>query len=138
MKHTNIGLAKAVICEAFERENYLIFNGAAMYEFNGIWGNASNYFDKAGLKNAEQIKELMRGFEIMARQGELARERQGYKKRELISADEAAFSATPKDLLSVQQACMDAVNLGYGRELTDEDEEIDLGLLEIQKKRAKT
>lgn len=41
----------------------------------------------------------------------------------------------PHDIVLLRTTCMDAITLGYDQDLKNDDEEIDLGLLELQKKR---
>ena len=42
--------------------------------------------------------------------------------------------ARPVDVLELRRAMLEAVAHGYGREMREEEEEIDVGLAELQKK----
>ena len=69
--------------------------------------------------------------EILARQGELARRAVGLEPREMLKRDGLEFAIT----MPVRSACMDAIVVGTEREIPDDTDEIDLILVEQQKKR---
>lgn len=136
MKIANIGGAKAAIVEFRKKEYYFLFNGMALFALEDAFGN-SEYFDRITQKTAEGNADLISMSAILAMQGELARRELGLSPKEDITEKEFGTPLTlqPMDILALRNGCVEAVNLGYTREVKDEDEEVDLGLIELQKKR---
>jgi len=135
MKVVRIGAAQAVETALGGKPYYLLFNGAAMFEFQDEWETVSAFYENANPATKEGQETLAKGFVILARHGELAKRHYGYDKTEILTFDDVMIAARPSDLMNMWTDCADAIQLGYGREITDEDEEIDLGIAELQKKR---
>ena len=72
---------------------------------------------------------------ILSEQGELARRALGYDHAPMVDA--AAISATlsPKEAADLKLAVSAAISLGFGREISDEDDEVDLGLAELNEQK---
>ena len=135
MKYVNIGSAKAAVLE-YRGQNYcLLYNGFAMFEMIDTLGK--DFIANMSKNDAESINNLIEGIKILSDQGEAARRAVGldpapvFKDAEVIDPVFMGGGA----LLDLKNGCINAINLGNMREVTNEDEEIDLGLLELQKKR---
>lgn len=81
--------------------------------------------------------EAVRWFAVqMANDGELCRREAGYDHLPLVSAMDISLRMKPLDYELLKGAVIDAITLGYKRELKKEDEETDLGLEELRSKKA--
>lgn len=98
------------------------------------------------LKENEQITELMDnnsrdGFErfcrvvsILSMCGKQVRESEGLPGTAAPEPEELITCMQPMEYLEIKRAAMDAILLGYGREVVNENEEIDLELANLEKK----
>ena len=118
------------------QDYYLVFNGAAMFAFEDAFGGVNAYLEKAAAGSREGFEAVCEAAAILAEQGELARRALGYDKGPI--PDKALFltCATPSDLVSLRQSSLDAILAGFGREVESE-EDVDLGLLELERKKGK-
>ena len=71
--------------------------------------------------------------EILNYSAELLRVSRGCKPEVLVNADRVLDSTSPSELLELKKACMSAILAGLGRE--EQNNEIDLGLAELEKKK---
>lgn len=135
MKVANIGAARAALVIYRNAEFYFLFNGSALF---AIRDRYSRDFHKLIIEDSEAgLEALLEISLILAEQGELARREIGLDKRE-IPAKEWWGTPTllqPHAMNALRTGCTDAISLGYDREVTDKDEEIDLGLIELSKKK---
>ena len=59
----------------------------------------------------------------------------GYTPCEVPNAETLAAAIMPLELIAMKAALPRAIELGYGREVREEDDEIDLGLAELRQKK---
>lgn len=138
MKYANICGAKAAIVNYRGEQHCFLFNGYAMFALDDIFGG-SGYHEKIGERSEEGLDALLTVATTLAEQGELARRAAGYDHHKVVAKEDwgAPQMLQPADIFALKAGCVDAINLGYTQQVSDEDEEIDLGLLELQKKRNK-
>lgn len=118
---------------AFQGHTYhLLFNGHAMFAVQELFGERE-LSDVIFTQTAEGLDALVTVFCMLAEQGELARRYEGYDAGGLPDAEQLRLAVMPADLPGLRGAVMKAILKGYGREI--EEEETDLGLAELQKKR---
>jgi len=118
----------------FQGKGYsLLFNGAAMFAAQELFGEES-LSDAIFEGGAEAWGKVCRLLEILIEQGELARRFYGHTEQPLLAAEEIRLMAGPLEITHLRQAATDAIMKGYGREVENEDEIIDVGLLKHQKK----
>lgn len=84
-------------------------------------------------RGAKAFEQVCRAAEIMIQQGELIRRYLGYDPGNVIAAEDLMLMLTTGEDLSLRGTMMAAVLDGLKSE-TDERQEVDLGLLELQKK----
>ena len=72
---------------------------------------------------------------ILAEQGELARRQTGYTPQPILEEDGVSASLAPADLARLKLAVTSAITLGYGREVEPENDEVDLGLAELNEQK---
>nr|DAQ84822.1 MAG TPA: hypothetical protein [Caudoviricetes sp.] len=82
--------------------------------------------------------EAVKWFAIrMANDAELCRRDAGYDPQPMLHDSDITRRIRPVDLEDLRSAVVDAIRLGYQREVVNENEEQDLGLEELQAKKAK-
>lgn len=120
------------------RELWLMYNGAAMFDIYDKYPTLEELFE-AVLKNTrESADKLFDVFLILAENGEAARKYIGYETAKLPDKAELAALSAADDLGRMRDAVVNAISAGLGREVTHEDEEIDLGLEELEAKKKRT
>lgn len=115
---------------------YLYFNGVAMFALQDIYGD-NNVLELLSSTDAKGFDALCKVTAILAEQGELMRRYQGHDKGKMPTENDIRTLVMPIDIIKLKYAAMEAMLAGYGREIKNEDEEIDVGLLELQKKKEK-
>lgn len=114
---------------------YLFYNGAAMYELRDKFGT-ENVFEVIKHNNYESFSALCDVLAVMIEQGELFRRWHGYDKGRIVTSATLRVLLRPVDIPEVHQAVMAAIMEGMRNE-TPEDEDIDLGLQELEAKNGK-
>lgn len=118
----------------FGRQEYpLIFNGAAMFDTQELTDDS--IIERVSKPDREGFELLCKTAAILSEQAELCRRCEGHTPEKPLDAARLMQMAMPTDILDMRAAVIDAIARGYRRELQNEDDEIDLGLMEIQKKR---
>lgn len=137
MKYANICGAPAAIVQYRGEQHCFLFNGYAMFALEDIFGG-NTYHEKMGERSAKGLDALLTVATTLAEQGELARRTAGYDHRKIMTKDDwgAPQMLQPADIFALKTGCLRSINLGFTQEVSDKDEEIDLGLLELQKKRS--
>ena len=125
---------KAIEYKLNEETYYLVFNGAAMFEFDDHFGGAGNLLDAVKTVKKDTIERLCEATAILAEQGELVRRTLGYDKGPIPTLEQIKTVATPLDVIGMRTAVINAVMAGYGREI-EADEDTDLVLLELSQKK---
>lgn len=125
--------AKALIVP-FDGENYLfLFNGQAM-----IWldeqGGSNAMFERFGQKGKAGIDAVGEVCRILSEQAQAARQYAGISAGTVFDIDLHQPTVTPAKIIYLRTMAVEAINLGYGREVKDDDEEVDLVLAELEKK----
>lgn len=115
----------------------LLFNGAAMFAIRDKYqtDNISELIDGDSVIAFQRTCKIA---VILAEQGELLRRFLGYDNRPMLSEQEILATVTPIGIMRLKNALASAMIEGYSRDVKDENEEIDLGLAELNKKKATT
>lgn len=114
------------------KEYPLLFNGAALFAAQEL--TEKNLVEALTEYNREGFDLLCRFVAILSEQAELCRRYEGHAPAEHLTAERLLRTAMPPDIEAMRLAALDALTRGYRREKGGEDEEIDLGLMELQKK----
>lgn len=112
----------------------LYYNGMAMFEIQDRLGDMTMIFDIVRGRSKDKFLKLCDMIEVMSVQYAQAMKQTGYGDREILRASYIQSVAAIRDIAVLQDMVIEAVNLGLEQEETDEDREIDLGLIEFQKK----
>lgn len=126
-------LAKYVEACMGGRKLFLAFTVTAMFQINELLGDQELFevLSCTGKQGFEQFCDIIR---VLSCSGETIRQQEGYGKQEPLTKEQVAAYMTPVEYLELKKAAMDAVMIGYGREIVDEKEEVDVGLAELEKK----
>ncbi len=113
------------------RERYLMLTVDAMVRLEEEFGGVSQLIDALADRGRQGSAAACKAAAILAEGGELARRALGYDPVPL--ADEAAIMATmqPKEAMVLRMVIPQVISLGFGRDVEPEDDEVDLGLAEL-------
>lgn len=126
---------KAVKIALAGRERYLALTVEAMFQMEEIFGGTAELTDILMRNDRESFSAACKAAAILAEQGELARRHMGYEPGPLLSEEDAAATTDPAGLVALKAAVLSAITLGYGREIQPENDEIDLGLAELNEQK---
>ena len=126
---------RAVRIELAGRERYLCFTVEAMFRIEEEFGGTKNLTEFIADNSREGLSALCTAAAILAEQGELCRRSMGYEPEPLCSAEDIAATMAPTDLARLKLAVVSAITLGYGREIKPENDEVDLGLAELNEQK---
>lgn len=125
----------ADICGAVRTLNYSV---EAMFDMTEKYGNIQAALEYIAMNTKEGF-ETVRWFAVkMANDGELCRREAGYDHTAMLKEEDITMRMKPMEYEAIRSAVVDAITLGYRRELDISDEEVDLGLLELEQKKTKT
>lgn len=127
---------RAVTVTLEGRTYHLVFNGAAMFEAEELFGSSSAMIKAVFLPGKEGMDALCKAVSMLSAQGEAVRRYMGYEADTPISEETIKILAGPEDLFRLAEAVNRAVTIGYGREV-EEKGDTDLGLAELRQKKTK-
>ena len=104
----------------------LLYNGAAMFNIRELCGE---------ITMTEAFERLCCIAAELAKQGELLRRFMGEDALPILTADEIKATLSPLGAVRLRAAVINAVIEGYKRSTAKENEEIDLGLAELNQKK---
>lgn len=117
-------------------ERPLNYSIEVMFNMTDKYGTISQALDIIE-KGGKEGFEAVRWFAVqMANDGELCRRADGYEPRPMLTMESITPRIRPIDYEYLTAAVMEAISLGYKRE-TGKKEEVDLGLAELNAKKAK-
>lgn len=128
---------KAIKITLAGREVTLAFTGEAMFTLREKFGEVTNAVAAYAPDTREAMAAAVEVASILAEQGELARRAFGYVPEEIVSAATIKATLSPSEIYAVKSAITSAIELGFGREVANE-EEVDLGLVELQAQKKTT
>lgn len=128
---------KAVRLTLAGRECHLALTVEAMFQLEDLFGGTGELLDAMGGTGRESFQAACKAAAVLAEQGELARRHLGYDPAPMPALEDVLATMTPDQLPAVKLAVSSAVSLGFGREIEPENDEVDVGLAELngQKKR---
>ena len=117
-----------------KKEYYLLFNANIHFAIEDKYENKSvtDILNEKGQLGLYNICWLL---EKLNTQAELLRAYEGYEKNQTLKSGELILMLKPFEIIEAKKAIMEAVIEGYKQD-EESNEEIDLGLLELQKKTA--
>ncbi len=106
-----------------------------MFQIEERFGGAQELTDTMEANSRIGFEAVCGAAAILAEQGELCRRSMGYEPEPLCSAEDIAATMVPTDLARLKLAVVSAITLGYGREIRPENDEVDLGLSELNEQK---
>ena len=126
-------LVKTVECNLIGKRVHLAYTVNAMFDINDIVGE-KDLFEILGKNDRENFAPFCKVIAVLAENGAQCRKEAGYPGGETVSANTLKAKMMPGDYLAAKSAALQAITIGLKREVIDEDEEIDEGLAELEKK----
>lgn len=117
------------------RECYLAFTGEAMFRIRDEYGGVSAALEAIKPDTREGLAAACKAAALLAEQGELARRHMGYDRGPIVDAEAIEATIQPGEIAALKTAIPAAFTLGFGREVKDENEEVDVVLLELNQKK---
>lgn len=127
-------LCRTVEAEYGKKKLHLAYTVSAMFQINDILDETENVMDILATNSENDFVKFCKTVSILAQCGAQIREFEKLPASAVPSATELSICMDPIELLKLKKAAMDAVLKGFGREVVDEDEEIDLELAKMEKK----
>lgn len=116
------------------RTFHLLLNGAALFDIYDQFGQEGSVLDPLKDRGREGFEAVCWYLAKLAGQGELYRRWLGYESGPIPEEDAFRVALSPLDVPRARNALTEAIGLGFLREEEAEKKEIDLGLLELEKK----
>lgn len=113
------------------RECCLAFTVEAMFQIEEQFGGAGQLLEVMQKGGREGVSAACRAAAILAEQGELGRRGLGYDPQPMVDADSIFATLAPSGAAELNMAVIAAISLGFGREVEEENGEVDLGLAEL-------
>lgn len=136
-KVITIGAARGTSAEINGAEYYFLYDGDAIFRIQEEFG--AGILPELSLKEPGAVERILRVSEILTEQAAQKCRKYGIEDAPVFKQNEfKQLDVMPYMYLDLQKACMDAANIGFEREITDEDEEVDLILLKRQKKKVRS
>lgn len=123
---------KAVKIDLAGRTRYLAFTGEAMFQLRDKFGGTSQLLESMKADTREGFSIACEAAALLAEQGELVRRNFGYDPEPMLEAATIKETTDPNDIVALKLAIPAAISLGYGREVKPENDEVDLGLAELE------
>lgn len=119
----------------YGRTCHLRLTTAALYDIYERFGKDKGVFENIDGSGKDAFDAACWYFAKLAEQGELTRRLEGHEAQPVITEEDVRILMVPRDLPNVKKALIRTLQRGFACEVED-DEPIDVGLLELQKKTA--
>lgn len=126
---------KTVKIDLAGRTRYLAFTVEAMFLIQESFGGTGELIDAIKEGTREGFTAACGAAAILAQQGELVRRHLGYDPEPVIDAGTIAATMAPSGITALKLAIPAAISLGFGREVDPENDEVDLGLAELNEQK---
>lgn len=126
-------MEKCILAFFAGKQRPLHYSIATMFKVNEKFGSAEGALNEL-MKDDNEGFEVMRFLAVlMANDAELCRRAEGYDPIPMLTVDDVTTRMTPGEYVGLKNAISKAIGLGYRRENEEENDEVDLGLLELKK-----
>lgn len=116
------------------KERPLHFSVDVLFAVNDKYGGADEALGIISQDTKESFECLRTLIVLMANDAELCRREEGYDHGEMLDVNQLSLRMRPAEYLALKIAVSQAVEIGFSQEQAKEDEDTDLGLLELRKK----
>lgn len=128
-------VVQVVIKENAYTLNYSV---AVMFNMTDKFGTIQKALDALAQGGKAGFEALQWFLLKLAEDGELARREMGYESAAFLQIEDISPRMKPLEYEELKGAVVAAITMGYQREVEEDDGEIDLGLQELNEKKAKT
>lgn len=122
---------KAVKFTLAGRERYLSLTVEAMACIEERFESVDGLIEALSDRGRAGVSAACEAAAILAEQGELARRALGYDPAPMVDEEAIMATLSPKDAVDLRLIIPSAISLGFGREVEPENDEVDLGLAEL-------
>lgn len=120
------------------KERMLNYSVEVMFNMVEKFGEINRALDIIGSDGKDSFYAVQWFAVQLVNDAELCRRGEGYDKLPMISEDDISPRMRPVDFSELRDAVVEAITLGYQREIEPgEEEEVDLGLAELNEKKAR-
>ena len=116
-------------------ERPLNYSVEIMFKVNEKFGGVKDALNAVESETREGAESVFWLLAELVNDGELCRREKGLEPMKMIRAEDFSLRMQPLEYIRLKDAVIQAIGAGYKRE-TDSNEEVDLGLAEIKKKKA--
>jgi len=128
---------KMVKIELGGREVFLNYSMEVMFQVIEKYGAVKNALEKLEEDTREGFAVTKHLALLMAHDGELVRRTAGYDHSPFLAEEDVCVHMTPHEFSLFRESVVKAIAAGYGRETKSENEEVDVGLQQLQQKKTK-
>lgn len=122
---------KAVKFTLAGREQYLSLTVEALACIEERFGSIDALIELLSDWGREGVSAACEAAAILAEHGELARRALGYDPAPMVDKEPIHAALSPKDAVDLRLVIPAVISLGFGREVDPENDEVDLGLAEL-------
>lgn len=115
----------------------LLLTGAALFDAYDRFGDKGDLMDHLTGTSRESFDNTVWMLVNLAKHGEAYRRYMGEDAVPMLSVEQAVQTMGPRDVIVARAAIREALSTAFARTERSEEEEIDEGLLELQKKTAR-
>ena len=109
-----------------------------MFQIRDEYGSSTRLLEALEPDTREAFETACAAATILAERGELIRRRLGYEPGKIHERDDFALLVQPFEIVSLKNAIIRAISLGYGREIEPPGgDEYDEGLAELTQKKTR-
>lgn len=127
-------LCRYTVAEFKGKEICLAYTVNAMFQIDDLLEDGEQIMELIDGKGEGGFRRFCRAVSILAMCGAQARESDGFP-RPCVPQDKELYDCMqPVEYMKLKKEAVNAILLGYGREVTDAEEEVDLELAELEKK----
>ena len=116
---------------------HLYMNGTAMFAIEALDAgreDTTDVIERMKENTPEGVADLLKVALILAEQGELCRRYLGYSPERIPAEKELLLLLSPAQLMMLRVVAMMAINAGYEQKESGQNDDIDTGLAELEKK----
>lgn len=117
-----------------EQTYHLLLTGAALFDAYDRFGDKGDLLDRVSGTTRESFEDTVWMLVKLCQQGEAYRRHMGEEKLPMLTVEAAMRTMLPPDVVRARAAIRSAFAVGFGRTEENEEREVDMGLLELQKK----
>ena len=116
---------------------HLYMNGTAMFAIEALDSgreDTTDVIERMKENTPEGVADLLKVALILAEQGELCRRYLGYSPERIPTEKELSLLLSPAQLMLLRVSALMAINAGYEQKESGQNDDIDTGLAELEKK----